>query len=984
MPVSRFAFRSLVLSLFAFAAAACAQAQESGEAFPEVYNTQDAKDQLGSAVEALGKWKLPEGFHATLFAAEPQVRQPIAIATDERGRLWVAENYTYAEGAVGFEEKLRDRIVILEDTDGDGKSDKRTVFWDKGHELTSIEIGQGGVFALCAPELLFIPDRDRDDKPDGEAEVLLDGWNDDAVRHNIVNGLRWGPDGWLYGRHGILATSQVGRPGAPAAERTPINCGIWRYHPTRRVFEAVAHGTTNPWGFDFDDNGQMFFINTVIGHLWHIVPGAHYKRMYGVDLNPHTYNLIDQCADHFHWDTKEAWSDIRKLGVTATTSEAGGGHAHSGLMIYLGGNWPEEYRGGVFTINLHGMRLNHDVLQRKGSGYVATHDKDFCQTTDRWFRGIDLIYGADGGVYLADWSDVGECHENDGVHRTSGRIYKFVYGKPKFDASLDLAKKSNAELIDLQTEKNDWFVRQARRILQDRAAAGADMGEALTELRSRYESEKNVARKLRLLWCANVIGGAERGWLKAIAAKGENEHLVAWSLRLLADADVTGDESAALASVLAPTAAQNKSALVRLFAASACERLAHEHRWEVAERLAAHAEDAGDAMLPLMIWYAVEPAVAQFPEQAVKLVEHSQIPLVRQYVVRRLTENIETRPEAVNRIVELALSHDSAFRRDVLLGMSEALEGWRKAEAPPAWADLASAVKNSPEDVQRLVREISVVFGDGRALGELRQIALGEGNDVTARLAALRVLADSRERDVLPLLKSLTADRVLSLPPEGRERAIDTLSSRLSFAKALLSAVRDKRIEARDISASSARQIRSLGDAATTHELEELWGVMRDAPEEKKKQMAVLKSEITEKRSVGPDLSAGREVFQKTCGKCHVLYGEGGKIGPDLTGANRQNLDYLVENILDPSATMANDYKVSLLALADGRTITGVILQQNERTLVVQTKDERLTLDRLDVEEISRQNASLMPEGLLTSLEPKQIRDLFAYLQSGK
>jgi len=353
-------------------------ARSAGHApFPEIFNTEPAKDKLLSPEESLAKISVPEGFQVSLFAGEPDVQQPIALTTDERGRVWVAENYTYAESSVNFENRLHDRIVILEDTDGDGRFDERTVFWDEAQKLTSVEVGFGGVWALCAPHLLFIPDANRDDVPDGKPVVVLDGFDASAVRHNIVNGLKWGPDGWLYGRHGILATSLVGKPGASASQRVPINCAIWRYHPTRGVFEAVAHGTTNSWGFDYDDHGEMFFINTVIGHLWHVVPGAHYRRMYGADFNPFLYQLIEQTADHFHWDTGESWSDIRKLGVSPTTDKAGGGHAHSGLMIYLGGNWPDEYRNSVFTVNLHGHRLNNDRLERHGAGYVGKHAPDF-------------------------------------------------------------------------------------------------------------------------------------------------------------------------------------------------------------------------------------------------------------------------------------------------------------------------------------------------------------------------------------------------------------------------------------------------------------------------------------------------------------------------------------------------------------------------------------------------------------------------------
>jgi len=201
-------------------------AAEKISIFPAPFNTGDTNLHPTSASDAVAKIKAPPGFNATLVAAEPDVQNPISIAMDDRGRLWIAENYTYSE--YSFEPRLRDRIVVLEDTQHNGHFDKRTVFWDGGQKLTSVEPGFGGVYVLCAPRLLFIPDRDGDLVPDGEPEVLLDGWEENEVHHNIVNGLRWGPDGWLYGRHGIQGTSHVGKPGTPAAERQQLNCGIWR------------------------------------------------------------------------------------------------------------------------------------------------------------------------------------------------------------------------------------------------------------------------------------------------------------------------------------------------------------------------------------------------------------------------------------------------------------------------------------------------------------------------------------------------------------------------------------------------------------------------------------------------------------------------------------------------------------------------------------------------------------------------------------
>jgi putative membrane-bound dehydrogenase-like protein len=189
----------------------------------------------------------------------------------------------------------------------------------------------------------------------------------------------------------------------------------------------VAHGGTNSWGHDWNQDGELFMINTVIGHLWHVIPGAYYRRMFGTHLNPHVYEVIEQTADHFHWDTgSEKWSDIR-TGISNKTLELGGGHAHVGMLIYQGGTWPKEYHGAMLTCNLHGNRINMDRLERQGCGYVGKHAPDFMQAKDKWFRGIDLLTGPDGNVFVSDWSDTGECHDNDGVHRTSGRIYKIVY-----------------------------------------------------------------------------------------------------------------------------------------------------------------------------------------------------------------------------------------------------------------------------------------------------------------------------------------------------------------------------------------------------------------------------------------------------------------------------------------------------------------------------------------------------------------------------
>jgi putative membrane-bound dehydrogenase-like protein len=571
--------------------------------------------------------KLPEGFKVMLVAGEPQLVKPIAMTTDDRGRLWVVESHSYpnwlTNGGPG-----RDRILIFEERGGrfEGK-----VFWDRGTNLSGIALGFGGVWLCATPNLLFLPVRPGEDRPAGPLEIVLDGWSLQA-KHNVFNALIWGPDGWLYGCNGILATSHVGRPGTPQGRRVAMNCGVWRYHPARRLFEVVASGTTNPWGLDFDDAGEMFITNCVIKHLFHVVPGAHYERMYGQDLDPHCYGLMPSCADHIHWGGGD-WTTSR--GGQGVHDAPGGGHAHAGALVYLGDNWPEKYRGRVFMCNIHGNRLNQDVLERQGSGYVARHGQDFLLANDPWFRGLGLQAAADGSVFVSDWHDTGECHNYDQVH-PAGRVFKVSFGKPA-RAAADLGSLGDGELVRLQLDRNDWWVRHARRLLHERALAGTLSAEVGPRLRQMLDGEKDVPCRLRALWALYVIGGLEEKALLALCGNAE-EDVRAWAVRLLVD---HGQVSEAAAGRLAELARGEPSPRVRLALASALQRLKLEQRWPVALALAGRAEDAGDANLPLMIWYGVEPLADADPARAADLLARCRIPLVRRYVARRIAASAE-------------------------------------------------------------------------------------------------------------------------------------------------------------------------------------------------------------------------------------------------------------------------------------------------------------------------------------------------------
>jgi len=996
------------------AAPLCLSASE----FPAPYNSEPAKSTPLPAAEAAAGMQLPPGFKATVFAAEPDVQNPIAMAWDARGRLWVAENYTYAESGKKFELNLRDRILIFEDKDGDGRFDTRKVFQDDLQMLTSLEVAADGVWVMCPPQLRFYADRNGDDVPDGAPEVVLDGLTGSPdMHHTFANGLRSGPDGWLYGRCGASSTGEMGTPGTPTEQRIPLRGTMWRYHPRRKIVEALSSGTTNPWGHDWNEHGELFFINTVNGHLWHQFAGAHYVRPHTLDPNPRAYELIEQHADHWHFDTANGWQKSRD----GAANDLGGGHAHIGLMIYQGNNWPAEYHGRLFTLNLHGRRANQEILERHGSGYVARHGSDFFVAADPWFRGMEISCGPDGGVFVLDWSDTGECHEYSGVHRTSGRIYKIAYGNPKRSEVGDVARLSASELVQLHEHQNDWFARRARVELAARAERGADLTSAEAHLRRLFETHRELVVKLRAFWTLYAIGATGESFLRTQLSH-QDEHVRTWAIRFLTDqwpldtvmsqrparssAESQPAISPALFKDLVQLAKSEASGLVRLTLASTLQRLPVSARAELAAPLLAGQEDANDHNLPLLIWYGLIPVADAAPASLAQLAASCELPLTRQFIARRLAEELEKSPGPLNELLCLTAMKPSAFQGDILHGLSDGLLGWRKATKPAAWDALATTLANSSDvTLRERLRDLSVVFGDGRALETVKQVALDKNAAMSSRKAALQTLIDSRAPEVRPLCEQLLSEQFLNVVaarglagiedpavgprlvkayqqfhPSERSQLLSALVSRATFASALLDAVAEGKIPRAELSAYYARQIRSFNDAALNKKFAEVWGELRESPRDKQQAIARWRTQLTPAALAKADTSEGRLVFNTACAACHTLYGEGGKVGPDLTGGGRENLDYLLENILDPSAAVTADFRMSIVELKDGRSFNALIAARTERTLTFKTMTETLAVERNDIAAVRESTLSLMPEGLLESLPLDQARALIAYL----
>ncbi|RAJ97441.1 putative membrane-bound dehydrogenase-like protein [Larkinella arboricola] len=614
-----------------------------------------------SGVEAAKAMTLPKGFKITLAAAEPEIIKPIAFTIDARSRLWVVESHTYPVPAP--EGQGRDRILIFEDTNGDGTLDKKKVFAEGLNLVSGIEVGMGGVWLGAAPYLLFIPADFKNDKPSGPIQKLLDGWGTHDT-HETLNSLRWGPDGWLYGNHGVFTHSNVGKPGAPDSERTKLNAGVWRYHPTTRQFEVFAEGTSNPWGLDFNDYGHAFITACVIPHMYHMIQGGRYQRQAGNHFNPYTYDDIKTHADHVHW--------VGERGPHAgnfRSASAGGGHAHSGAMIYLGNSWPQEYRNEVFMNNINGAKLNQDHPNRAGSGYMVTHKPDFLSMNDSWSQWLNMKYDASGSVWAIDWYDKNQCHSaNPDVHnKTMGRIFKITHENDKW-AQVDLLKASDKELVAYQLSGNEWYVRQARTILQERGP-NKKVHKALKEILAK---NPDATRKLRALWALHVTKGLTENELEDLLGH-ENEYVRSWAIQLLAEDKAVSGETLKRFAALAQN---DNSALVRLYLTSAMMRLEPSQRWEVLDALVQKSADKDDHNLPLMVWYASEPLAAIDMKRALEMAQKSKLPKQLPYTIQRIaaigTDDAKKLLKDLNdRVGKLEHSHEN---HEIQLLLAKALE----------------------------------------------------------------------------------------------------------------------------------------------------------------------------------------------------------------------------------------------------------------------------------------------------------------------
>jgi putative heme-binding domain-containing protein len=644
--------------------------------------------------------------------------------------------------------------------------------------------------------------------------------------------------------------------------------------------------------------------------------------------------------------------------------------------------------------NIHEHAVLSDVLVPKGSGFTAHHGDDFMMANNAQWIGFSLEIGPDGALYVLDWHDGDICGQ-DVLHQETGRIYRITSSESspaRFDGRYgDLRRMTDAQLVQLQTSGSDWHARRARVILQGRAAKKQVGPDTAQQLRALFTSSSPDTR-LRAMWALHVIGGWTADALLRLLGDAD-PHVRAWAIQLLAEDKAPSQ--AALAR-FAQMAREDSSPVVRLYLASALQRMPGSARWPIARELMLRAEDADDHNLPKMIWLGVEPLVADGPSVALEHASGSRIPLVARFVARRAVD-----ANALDPLVA-TLAKAPAAQVSLLEGMRDGLEGRVDLTAPQAWASVYDRLKRAPGPLSQLAADVAGRFGDTDTARQHLELVRNRSAAADQRRHALQSLAARRRPQLAAQLASLLDDPSLRLDAiravaayddEGLGRllierypaftaaekaeAIQSLAARPRYGRMLTAAIAAGTVPKADVPVHSARQLLRVVGAKFV----DVWGpVDRRAAEEKA--YARYRGLLNDTAMAGADLQAGRDVYMRTCGACHRMHGEGGTIGPDLTGSNRTNLSYLLLNVLEPNAEVPDAYKMVVITTRDGRTYSGNVVGETDRqvTLRIVGRDN-VPVNKADIQSREATAASMMPPGLFDALTDREVVDLVGYLQ---
>jgi putative membrane-bound dehydrogenase-like protein len=965
------------------------------------WSCRDAAGQGYPPEVACRRMQVASGCEVTLYASEPQVRQCSLVKFDDRGRLWVIQYLQYPNPAglkrVQVDRYSRtiydrvpeppprgprgaDRLTILEDTDGDGRADRFRDFLSDLNLCTGLEFGYGGVFVMQAPYLLFYRDRNRDDVPDGDPEVLLAGFGMEDAQA-MANHLTWGPDGWLYGLNGSTTTCRI--------RGLEFQQGVWRYHPVTREFELFCEGGGNCFGLTFDADGQLFFSSNGTRPAWHAVQGAYYHKQFdkhGGLHNPYALGYF-QFVPHENYR---------------------GGHVTCGGTFYFGDTFPARFRGTYIATNL----LSHEVHWHRfwptGSTFRSRREGELWLANDTWSAPVDLCVGPDGAVYVADFYDRRTAHPDPDADwdRSNGRVYRLQARGAKAVSTVDLNQLTSDQLVDRLADTNDWYVQRARRLLAERRDASV-----LPRLRALALESRDDHLALEALWALYVGGGFEDDVAGRLL--GHRSPAVRyWTVRFLGDRRVL---SADMDKRLPELARTEPSPVVRCQLAASAKRLAAEQGLPLAWHLTQRTEDGQDPFIPLLLWWAVESKATAHRAQVLATFASPvgwQRPLVRDVILTRLMQRfaMEASRDSLAAAGQLLQSApNAADRRLMLVQLDEGL-GRKRLSDPPSELRDALASCDAP-DVSSDPHLLRVATTCGSRAAEQRMLHLiadprlptatrvvlvhavghtGESSCVP-HLLGLLTLEEQHDVEIAALraVASFDDDRIPARILAEYSRYSNKLKgicrqvlfSRPHWALAFLGKVGHSQFDAKQVPLDDLRGLEVFRNGQIDALVRKHWGrITRGTPEEK---LADIRRFNNDLRAARGSPAAGRAIFKEHCGKCHKLFDEGENIGPDLTTANRQSREYLLTSIVDPSSFIRVEYLSAQVVTTDGRVLSGLVTKQTPaQVTLVDAQAQTMTIATSAIEEMVPSPISQMPEGLLQKLSPQQLRDLFAYLES--
>jgi putative membrane-bound dehydrogenase-like protein len=940
-----------------------------------------------SPQDAQKNFTVPDGFEVRLFAAEPEVVNPVAMTWDERGRLWVLELYEYPRGAAKGA-RGRDRIKILEDTDADGRADKVTVFADGFSLATGLLLGYGGVFLGEAPNFLFLRDTNGDDMVD-EKIVLKTGFGLED-RHELLNGFTWGPDGWLYMTHGVFTRSTVKDPDAPGGYGVKMDAAVSRYHPRTKKLEVFADGTSNPWGVDFDRAGNAFVSACVIDHLFHMAPGGLYVRQGGTPQYSYAYELLPSIVDHKH-----------KMA------------AYSGIQIYQGDQYPNEYRGTILMGNIHDNSVHQDRLTPRGSSFKASFIKDFVRANDGWFMPVSTQVGPDGAVWIMDWYDKYPCYQNaqadpDGVDREHGRIWRVVYtgGKPGLrvtsrpEQNMNLARLGTEELVALLRHRNSWQRRVAQRLLSERRDKSA--ASALVKMARGNDIPET---RLSALWTLHSSDQLDDSLLDSLT--GDKEPAIrAWVARFSGE---RGDASDSVLERL-QTLGRDADASVRLAVATAARQFTsgsltintppRQTDVKIGKVLACVVEasaDGKDPLIPFLTWTAAEPSVASNPQGALDWLLSKgtdMMPLTGQLArktMRRICDLQE--PSSLDAAIEFAVAvadKDAALASAALDGLIEGQKGKAITPAGQFSGQIAKLSSHPSKEVSSRGQQLGSLWGDAAALrkvlDKIADPAVPDSDRIKAMQSARQNKGEATRNTILGLLDDKDSDalKIAALQalseiggdqvgdailkhwekysPPVRRAAAETLITRWQWRDPFLDEIEDKRIAPADVPVTVVRALSTSKEQHVRERVAKAIGRYRESGSDKTKLIAEKKKVVLASK---PDLAAGYEVTKRTCLVCHKLHGEGADVGPDLTGVGRSTLDALLANVIDPNQIIGNGYENTEIETKDGRFLSGRVVERTDAHIKLLSSGPREdVVARSEIASMRTSDMSLMPEGL--------------------